>query len=186
MKYIFSVNHIVRTGFFVLFFFILCAAGSTQDETWQIVNSGGDLLGSWEGTDTLSIPKDENAFIPASFLKVVVRLVCTKDNVTVLIRVDFDQFLKDLLALPQVRDTGISKEVFWESVTSQFLEMRPELSFQGYSIEYQQSEAVEAFLNDNTLKINGRRNRLKIIFTAPLTLGLGDAGLEEIVLVKKR
>jgi hypothetical protein len=176
----------MRAVFFALFFFSLCAAGSAQDGSWRTVDSAADLLGSWEGTENLQIPENQEGLIPASFLKLVVKLICTKDDATILLEMDFTQFFTDLTALPQVKETGISKEALWEFVASQFLEMYPGMSIQGYSITYQQVETVETFLNDDSLMINNRRNRLKIVFPVPVNLGLGDAGLPEIVLVKKR
>jgi hypothetical protein len=52
---------------------------------------------------------------------------------------------------------------------------------------YEMSTAAGSFSpGDQSLEINRRRNKLKVVFPEPLSLGLGDEGFSEIILTKRR
>jgi hypothetical protein len=53
---------------------------------------------------------------------------------------------------------------------------------------YELSDTVESFIEEaaGVVEINRRRNKLKIRFPEPVSLGLGDEGFQEVILDKKR
>ncbi|MDR2210817.1 MAG: hypothetical protein LBO65_05030 [Spirochaetaceae bacterium] len=191
MKYTFAQGGSLRSVLFSLFFFVLCAAGNAQNEGWRPVNPGDNLVGTWEGAKILVIPKNEEAFIPNSSLKVLFKLTCVRgeggDDMTVLIDMDFDQLLKDWLAMPEVKESGFTKDQLWDLMVSQLQSVLPDVSFHDYALAYEISTTAGSFsLEDDSLEINRRLNKLKVIFPEPVSLGLGDEGFQEIVLDKKR
>jgi hypothetical protein len=189
MAYTFTRRGILRGGVFFLFFFILCAAGNAQNEDWRPIEPADNLLGTWEGTDILLIPKNEAAFVPDSSLEVTIRMVYAQTGeqktTTIVIGMNFEQLLNDWLAMPQIREQGLTKDMLWGFLTGQF-EMLTGVTFQGYSLNFEMSEYDETFIADDSMEINRRRNKLRVTFPESLSLGLGDEGLSQIVLNKKR
>ncbi|MDR1307262.1 MAG: hypothetical protein LBK74_06790 [Treponema sp.] len=191
MAYTFTRQGILRGGVFFLFFLILCAAGNAQNEGWRPIQPADNLLGAWEGTDILAIPKNEEAFIPDSSLTVTIRLVYARTGeqktTTLVVGMNFEQLLIDWLAMPQVKEQGITKDQLWGLLVDQMQVMLPGVTFQGYSLSFEMSQADEFFgADDDSLEINRRRNKIRVTFPEPLSLGLGDEGLSQMVLTKKR
>ncbi|MDR2662611.1 MAG: hypothetical protein LBC31_06400 [Treponema sp.] len=189
MTYNSTKQGILRGGVFFLFFFILCAAGNAQNEGWRSIKTTDTLLGAWEGTETLRIPKNEAALIPDSSLPFTVRVVFAQEGesmtTTVFISFGFEQLLDDWIAMPQVREEGITKDQLWGLLVDQMQQMLPEATSQGYSMTIEVSEYDEIFTANEVLEINRRRNKLRLTFPEPVSLGLGDEGLSQIVLTKK-
>jgi hypothetical protein len=170
----------------VVFTVLLCAAAGAQ--SWKQVNTEEELEGSWEGFVTLQIPRNMEAGIPQSSLKVTISLQCQPGgNAAMTIMMDLNQLLKDWIAMPEVQEAGLTKDTIWEYIIDQMGGM-PEAEFNDdYTIAYMVSAPLEEFMEEaiRIMEINRGRTKLKLTFPEVISLGIGDKGFKEIVLDKK-
>ena len=169
------------------FFLLVCVSVSAQRRgAWNRIESAEELTGLWEGSQSMVIPRNKNTGIPKSSLTVTISLNFRPGSgVVLLVAMDFNQFLEDWIAEPHLRDTGISKDSIWEALRVLFKDALEGAEFEGYSMVYRISSNEAEITSDDTLRLNRDRTKLRVTFPNRLSLGMGDAGIKELILDKK-
>ncbi|GHV84431.1 hypothetical protein AGMMS50230_00390 [Spirochaetia bacterium] len=166
--------------------FFCTAAEAQQRAAWTEVQSLEELIGNWEGSQVLKVPKNAETGIPQSSLPVTISLNYVSGNeLTITIIMDLNQLLKDWSALPELQQQGITKDALWQSMLSELSRFGVDYS-ENYTITFRIPIEEAAVPGDDSLTLNRNRTRLKITFPSAISLGLGDEGLAEIILSKTK
>ncbi|MDR2471542.1 MAG: hypothetical protein LBD09_05475 [Treponema sp.] len=171
----------------LLFLFLLVSVSVSAQRrgAWNRIESAEELIGLWEGSETLAIPRNKNTGIPKSSLTVTISLdYRSGGGMALVVAMDFNRFLDDWISEPQFRDAGISKDSIWEALRTLFRDALEGAEFENYTMMYRIVTETE-LSNDDTLRLNRDRTKLKVIFPNRLSLGMGDAGIKEMILDKK-
>ena len=171
--------------------FIFCAVQSRADDstTWRNTENLDDFIGTWEGSKTVNIPKNNEEGIPESSLQVSIFFEYKKgsDNVNVTMKMDLNRFLTDMSNMPELKWAGLNKDDLWEMLLSIF-ENTEYIAGGKYFFNYDLSDKADVFFFDNTggeILLNDTKNRMKLVFYETVSLELGDEGFTEIILSKK-
>jgi hypothetical protein len=170
--------------FLILFVFGFVSHGIVWGQQWRSVTSN-DFIGSWEGSITSKIPRDVEAFMPASSINILFSLIYKKDASDVIadMRIDMNNLLNDWLNLSEIRSQGITKNDLWNIMRQEFSSMEGFTIGRNYTVNYNLSGPLDEFIDD--IQINSTGDRIRIVFPEPVSFGLGDEGFLEVYLDKK-
>ena len=192
------MNRNLRTiliAVFGILVFLGCASQKSEVKAWQDISSLDQLVGKWEGSTYLNVPKNEEDFMPETSVEVNISVEYIKgsQDFVLSMKMDFDRLLNDMIKMgleAGASEEDLSKDILWEEMVKNFEEEDDdEASSSGqYYFSYVISEDAETILydEDGKFQINENGSQIKILFLGEtLTLGLGDEGFSEIILNKK-
>ena len=173
---------------FVLIVTLNCAMNAQNENNWMQIVSVSELIGSWTGSQNIAIPQNEATGIPNSFLtfSLHIEYALASKEIVFEMMIDMNKFLDDWIKVPSVKDLGINKDLLWGLLTGVLGGMLDgEAVFDNtYKMFYSLYPEPESFVSSDNLYINGNKNMIKLIFNDPVSFGLGDEGLTEILLTK--
>jgi hypothetical protein len=187
---------IVKKRFFVILFLVCFAVSiAGAQANWQTINSASasDLEGRWEGSFTMNVPPDPAQMIPKSSIDINMSLFCTSSNYLMSMVFNLEKFLDDLMNIPDVKGSGVTKELFWmimaAAMESQIDGTGLKISEGNYSMSISMTGNINELLSEENPQgevfINDNRNIIRLVFNEKMTLGMGDEGISEIILHKK-
>ncbi|MDR0599356.1 MAG: hypothetical protein LBG84_04650 [Treponema sp.] len=180
-----------RGVIFAALFMMVCAAAFAQKtESWAKIRSSADLAGSWEGSQTMEVPRNDEAGVPQSVLLISFTLNYVRggENVDMKLKMNFNQLLEDWVLMPQMKQVKFTKDQIWLVLVEMLSNMMGEVvEFDdGYNMLYTMSGPVDSLMSDGSVMINRNKTKLKLTFDEPMSLGLGDEGFTEMILDKKK
>ena len=194
----------INTGVFAFLaaVFLICHAAQgviAQDAQWRKVESDNDIAGRWESEFTMNIPANKDDMIPETSFSVYMLLDYVKAAANkasafkVTLKMDIEKFLIDYANMPELRMIGLSKDSLWEifidGMKSALESSGEQVIVEKYYLSYTVSASIDEFLDDSArgqIFINKEKTKMKLIFNEPLSLGLNDEEIREIILTKKR
>ena len=175
---------------FVLITAFSAAVSAQRGEIWTPITSVSTIAGKWAGSQTMEIPQNEATGIPHSILKfsIFMEYVPNNKDVTVEMQIDFAQFLDDWIKVPAMRDLKVTKDQLWNMVKELLKNvLDDEVTFDSnYKMSYFMNSEADSFSGSDNFRINQDRTMIKLIFDDPISFGLGDEGVTEMVLTKNR
>ena len=170
--------------------FVCVSAAAQRRAAWNVIDSINELEGFWEGSRVIAIPADKNKGLPKSSITMAITLNYQSGGELMIIAgINLSRFLDTIVALPEVRRDGITKDQFWEYMAGEVVIMNGAASYDdNYNIFYPISfpGVAEKLSAGEALMLNRDRTRLRIVLSEPLSLGMGDAGFKEMILDKKK
>ncbi|MDR1839124.1 MAG: hypothetical protein LBQ93_06020 [Treponema sp.] len=180
--------------------FLICGAAQgvmAQDVTnWREAESYDELIGRWEGNLTIHVPRNVEEMIPETSIKALFFMNITKNpdntdtNFKISMRFDLENFLNDFLSLPEVKPTGLTKDIFWEILAGEFRSgmegLADDLVIQKYYVIFTalESSGEEYSESGGKVLINDDKNIMKLIFDEPIEFLPPDVLIREIILKK--
>ncbi|GHU61553.1 hypothetical protein FACS189445_3700 [Spirochaetia bacterium] len=182
----------MKNGLFVGMFALVagflvlgCDTGTNGEmDTWSQVTSVDDLDGNWEGSGTISIPKNETTGIPNTSVGFDVSMSYTKGapSISMTTKIDFDVFLDDMIKARGFPPTEIIKIITWSEIIKNFPEG---YEIGNYYLAGEEESLVAEFTPSEELKINKKHTKLKLTIPKDIVSDLGMNKDIEIILDKK-
>jgi hypothetical protein len=183
----------IRAGILLLWALLAagCAGGAKQqqeeppqvleveeEDIWYVLSSVDGLNGEWEALKKLDVPADESRGIPRTFLNVRLTVVCTQQLAIQRVKIEFGDFLRDMLA------THPSSRLKIDDLWAYF-----ENSYAGYILIKEQYALVidsrlQEQLKNNRVYINQTGSRLRVFLGGGLLESFGI--FEDIEFILRR
>lgn len=168
------------------------SARSTKEIRWIDIRSIADCVGEWEGFASIPVPEDRKTHMPEFAMEFSIELEYQKGakRVNGSMIMKLDNFL-DALFNEEIRREGYTKDELWEIMAEEFTSDESMMLFEigrDYCIIQDLSDDANAFFEGDSagkFQIAETGDQMKLMFYEPLTLGLGDSGLTEIILTRK-
>ena len=162
---------------------------SLQGKLWYEISSLDQLIGKWEGSRNVRIPKNEENFMPDSEIdiKMSIEYVKGDEKLVFNMEIDMNRFLTDCMEMDSIKEAGLSKDYLWESIIETFDEMDGFSVGGNYFVNYNLFfDEEEIFIEDSdeNFVINADGDTIRITFSEAVSFGLGDEGFNEIILNK--
>ena len=177
---------------FICFFYVSCATQgnrANRPESWNVINSPDDCVGKWEGSYTSSIPRNVETLMPQSSIEMTVFIEYERGaaRVNSNMKMDFDKFVTDWANTPEMEQAGYAKDGIWDLLAGEFVNLGFIVGGKYFIYTDLSDDAGTFFSADahGVILINDRGDKLKISFSEPISFGLGDAGISEIILYKR-
>jgi hypothetical protein len=180
--------------------FLICGAAQgvmAQNVTnWREAESYDELIGKWEGSLTVNIPKNAEEMIPETSVKTLFLMNITKNpdnndtDFKISMRLDLENFLDDFLNLPEIKPLGLPKDMLWDMLADNFRfsmdSLGDDLVIQRYYITFTALESTGEVYSDSGGKVflNNDKTMMKVIFDEPIEFGIPDVLIQEIILNK--
>jgi len=175
--------------FLVFLFCINSNLFSQAEENWTEIVNYDQLEGIWEGNAVSYVKSNFNNMIFETKLNIGIIFSYRKkdDFVSNVIRIDFTDFLTDLVNIRGVKEAGFTKEILWEMFKDELL--NDSISFYNYSILIENKESAdEYFASDSRGKfmINNNKDTLLLMYYEPtFVIGIGDSGFTRMIFKKR-
>ena len=173
---------------FALIITLNCFVNAQSENNWIPVVSVSELVGSWTGSQDIEMPQNETAGIPHSFLLFSIHMEYIHGNkdITFEMIVDLGQFLDDWIKVPEMRELMVSKDQLWNILQGLLQNMLgEEATFDNtYKMFYLLKADAGSFVPSDNFCINETKNMVKLVFDDPISFGLGDEGITEMILAK--
>ena len=178
-------------------FFAGCATQNTMTgnaaaapERWRDIKASDNVYGKWEGYNVSYIPKNAEAYMPESSLEVGISFEYLRDAIEVIctMKIDMNKFITDWQSLPEIKETGLSKDDLWELLSDEFAGLEGFTIGGKYFVNYDLSDESDSFFDGDSagkFQINENGDKIKMIFFDSLSFGLGDEGFNEIILSRR-
>jgi len=183
-----KTNFVLLSVFVLSIFIIGCATTNTgRNENWNMINSANELIGKWEGSSRVAIPENHEASIPQSSINIVVSLEYKENSDTInsVYKFDLDKIVTDMMKTDGMKKAEITKGQLWQILVNEILSADESGIFKDYGDFYMLLTEESGIDDLSNCFINDKGNRLRIIFKEPIVFGLGDTGINEIILTKK-
>jgi len=184
------MKEIVKHAIFLVFLFCINSNLFSQtEENWVEIDTYDPLEGVWEGNAVSYVKSNFNNMIFETNLNIDIIFSYRKkdDFVSSVIRIDFTDFLTDLVNIKGVKEAGFTKEILWEMFQDELDD--DSISFYNYSILIENTElAAEYFASDSRGKfmINKNKDTLLLIYYEPtFVIGIGDSGFTRMTFIRK-
>jgi hypothetical protein len=146
------------------FMFVSCG-GDEETDTWSALTDVNDLAGTWQGSTTIRIPKQEMEImegappmeIPATSIDVDMTLTYTKDasNATIKVVAGMEKLLETVAS-----KFGMPKETLWAFITLSAAEDESTQVLDGYRLSVTDSVPKEEYASNVKINQDGTRIRL--------------------------
>jgi hypothetical protein len=159
------------------------------DLEWGPVTEPSQIVGQWEGSSTVIIPRNDAAGMPQSSLLVILTFTyeAGAEEMATITTVSLEQLLTDLADTDDMKEKGQTPDLLWALFSQQFLTQGIETE-SGYRVLMGYEGPVEEFIDsgsDGTILISADGEQLHLIFDSSSSFGFGDEGLQDITLTQK-
>jgi len=174
----------------ILFVILLCHAplcAFSDDINWQIPVSINDFKGIWEGGIDIPIDEAVNTSIKLDMTFQYTEATSRSNAFfRISIKLDLNNFMDFMMAMPEVKMQGLSKDQIWGFMMEAINE--PGVTFGKYFFTYSMTEdADDYFLDeiDGQIFFNNEKNKMLLIFDDDISQGFSEEAVHRIILTKK-
>jgi hypothetical protein len=169
---------------------MLFIGASAKSDVWEAVRTTSTLAGRWEGFVNIPIPKNDESYLPNSFIEVTIFLdyIENREDVNASMKVDMNRFLSDWLIIDEIKAAIGTKDGLWDILVEEYSKDKSIVIGGKYFLMVDISDSAENIVSgksDVTVFVDQNKTKLKMVFNEPVSFDLGDSGFEEIILYRK-
>ena len=148
---------------------------------WTRVQSPADFAGDWAGHVDVTVPRNEQAHLPKSSMRIIMTL-----RISVIMRVDMERIITEYVNSETMKSRGFTVESLWEMMEEE-LRSHAEMETGRYFLSTNLSDTPENILASRsgiTFYLDSSRTALRMVFDQTITFNLGDRGFSELTLYR--